>query len=190
MLVSFPPSNLTSKSNVCIESGKQSVAFRRIYCQLGGEMPQASFVRIFLRSSRITKTLDSWWNTRFDQRNRRFRKRWRRPQILQFCGDDRRIRQEPRPNQDMHTPYKSIVPAQLQDLRPSPSFTKSSIGRLSITDRKGMAVKNVQNGNQTFQRLPSSSLSKPVRIPISNKQVSCCVNKIVCFVPSQGSLLS
>ena len=27
----------------------------------------------------------------------------------------------------MHTPYTSVVPAELQDLRPSPSFTKSSI---------------------------------------------------------------
>ena len=59
--------------------------------------------------------------------NRRFRKRWRRPQILQFCGDDRRIRQEPRPNLDMHTPYTSVVPAKMQDLRPSPSFAKSSM---------------------------------------------------------------
>ena len=49
--------------------------------------------------------------------NRRFRKRWRRPQILQFCGDDRRIRQGPRPNLDMHTPYTSVVPAKMQDLR-------------------------------------------------------------------------
>ena len=59
--------------------------------------------------------------------NRRFCKRWQRPQILHFCGDDRRIR-------SMHVlirprllPYTSIVPAKLQDLRPSPSFTKSSI---------------------------------------------------------------
>ena len=59
--------------------------------------------------------------------NRRFRKRWRQPQILHFCGDDRRIR-------SMHVlirprllPHTSIVPVKLQDLRPSPSFTKSSI---------------------------------------------------------------
>ena len=44
-----------------------------------------------------------------------------------FCGDNRRIR-------SMHVlirprllPYRSIVHAKLQDLRPSPSFTKSSI---------------------------------------------------------------
>ena len=60
--------------------------------------------------------------------NRRFRKRWWRPQILHFCGDDRRH------VWSMHvlirpwlSPYTSIVPAKLQDLRPSPSFTKSSI---------------------------------------------------------------
>ena len=60
--------------------------------------------------------------------HRRFCKRWRRPQILLFCGDYWRIRQEAWPNQDMHTPYMSVVPAKMQDLRPSPSFTKSSIG--------------------------------------------------------------
>ena len=27
----------------------------------------------------------------------------------------------------MHTPYTSVIPAKLQDLKPSPSFTKSSI---------------------------------------------------------------
>ena len=59
--------------------------------------------------------------------NRQFRKRWRQPQILQFCGDYWRISRESRPNQDMHTPYTSVVPAKLQDLRPSPSFTKSSL---------------------------------------------------------------
>ena len=66
-------------------------------------------------------------NRQWALHNRRFRKRWRRPQILHFCGDDRRIR-------SMHVlirprllPFTSIVPAKLQDLRPSPSFTKSSI---------------------------------------------------------------
>ena len=38
----------------------------------------------------------------------RFRRRWRRPQILQFCGDCRRIRRGSRPNQDMHTPYTPV----------------------------------------------------------------------------------
>ena len=60
--------------------------------------------------------------------NRRFRKRWRRPQILQFCGDDRRIR-------SMHvliirprlSPYVSIFPTKPQDLTPSPFFMKLSI---------------------------------------------------------------
>ena len=46
-----------------------------------------------------------------------------------YCGDDRRIRR-------MHVliwpqllPYTSVVTAKLQDLRPSPSFTKSPIDR-------------------------------------------------------------
>ena len=30
--------------------------------------------------------------------NKRFCKRWRRPQILQFCGDSWHIKREPRPN--------------------------------------------------------------------------------------------
>ena len=64
--------------------------------------------------------------------HRQFRKRWRRPQILQFCGDDRHIRQEPR---TCILPYTSVVPAKMQDLRPSPSFTKSSIPRPSSTHR-------------------------------------------------------
>ena len=75
--------------------------------------------------------------------HRRFRKRWRRPQILQFCGDDRRIRQEPRPNQDMHTPYTSIVPAKMQDLRPSPSFTKSSMWGLLLRSIEAMSTSQV-----------------------------------------------
>ena len=59
--------------------------------------------------------------------HRRFRKRWRQPQILQFCGDIRLIRRmhvliKPRP-----PPWTPLVPAKLQDLRPSPSFTKSAI---------------------------------------------------------------
>ena len=33
----------------------------------------------------------------------------------------------------MHKPYKSVVPAKLQDLQPSPSFTKSSIEQFSIS---------------------------------------------------------
>ena len=62
--------------------------------------------------------------------NRRFRKRWRRPPIWQVCGTAVDvIRRESRPNQDMHMPYKSTVPAKLQDPRPSPSFTKSSIAQ-------------------------------------------------------------
>ena len=36
-------------------------------------------------------------------------------------------KEESRPNQDMHTPFTSIVPAKMQDLGPSPSFTKLSI---------------------------------------------------------------
>ena len=58
--------------------------------------------------------------------NRRFRKRGRRPQILQFCGDYRRIRRESRPRTCIGV-YALYVgrPAKLQDLRPSPSFTKS-----------------------------------------------------------------
>ena len=64
---------------------------------------------------------------RSNHSHRRFRKRWRRPRILQFCGDSRLIRRlhvliKPRPS-----PYTSILPAKQQDLRPSPSFTKSSI---------------------------------------------------------------
>ena len=59
--------------------------------------------------------------------HRRFRKRWRRPRILKFCGDYRRIRREWRPHFYMHKPYKLVVPARLQDLRPSPSIMKSSI---------------------------------------------------------------
>ena len=83
-------------------------------------------------SALCTKWLDwvansVWTMTYSHMPHRRFRKRWRRPQILHFRGDDRRIR-------SMHVlirprllPYTSIVPAKLQDLRPSPSFTKSSI---------------------------------------------------------------
>ena len=67
--------------------------------------------------------------------HRRFRKRWRRLQILQFCGDDRRIRSMHvliRPDSRL---YKSRVPAKLQDLWPSPSFTKSSIIRAAYSLR-------------------------------------------------------
>ena len=69
--------------------------------------------------------------------NRQFRKRWQRPQILQFCWDDRRIWR-------MHvligprlSPYRSIVPAKLQDLRTSPSFTKSPIAIIKWLTRAG-----------------------------------------------------
>ena len=78
------------------------------------------------RSFSFSKT-HQWQHCFGSLHNRRFRKRWRWPQILQFCRDDRLIRQEPKPNWDMHTPYKSVVPTILQDLRPSPSFTKSSM---------------------------------------------------------------
>ena len=60
--------------------------------------------------------------------NRRFRKRWRRPQSLQFCGDSRLIRRIRVLIRPRSSPYTSlIVPAKLQDLRSSPSFTKSSM---------------------------------------------------------------
>ena len=59
--------------------------------------------------------------------NRQFRKRWRRPQISTFCGDVRLIRQIHALIRHWLLPYKSFVPAKLQDLGPSPSFTKSSI---------------------------------------------------------------
>ena len=47
------------------------------------------------------------WCERFLHRpNGRFRKKkWQRHQILQFCGDYRRIRREWRLNYDMHTPH-------------------------------------------------------------------------------------
>ena len=71
------------------------------------------------------------------QKNRRFCKRWWWPQILQFCGDDQRIR-------SMHvqiwprlTPYRSVVSAKLEDLRPPPSFTKSSMGLQSSSKQAG-----------------------------------------------------
>ena len=44
-----------------------------------------------------------------------------------FAWDNWLIRRGSRPNHDMHTPYKSIVPAKLQDLRLPPSFTKPSM---------------------------------------------------------------
>ena len=50
---------------------------------------------------------------------------------LQFCGDYWRIRRESRPKLDLHTPYTSIVPTKLQDLRLLPSFTKSSIEEMN-----------------------------------------------------------
>ena len=56
-----------------------------------------------------------------------FAKRWRRPQILQFCEDDRLVRRMHVLSRPRLLPYTSVVPAKLQDLRPSPSFTKSSI---------------------------------------------------------------
>ena len=67
--------------------------------------------------------------TVFTRVNWRFLKRWRRPQILQFCGDDRRIRRMQVLIRPRLSPYTSIVPTKLQDLRPSPSFTKLPMDR-------------------------------------------------------------
>ena len=55
--------------------------------------------------------------------NRRFRP----PPISKFCEDARLIRQIHALIRHRLLPYKSFVPAILQDLRPSPSFTKSSM---------------------------------------------------------------
>ena len=55
-----------------------------------------------------------------------FVKKWRRPQILQFCGDYRRIRRESRPNKDMYTPYTSVVPTKTARSEAVAIFTKSS----------------------------------------------------------------
>ena len=68
-----------------------------------------------------------WEEMEEEVRNRRFRKRWRWPQILQFCGDDRRLRRMHVLIRPRLSPYMSIVPTKLQDLRPSPSFTKLSM---------------------------------------------------------------
>ena len=59
--------------------------------------------------------------------HRQFRRRWRPSQILQFCGDDRRIRHVYVHIWPLPSPCMLIVPAKLRDLRPSPSFTKPSI---------------------------------------------------------------
>ena len=96
-------------------------------------------------------------NEKLGSTMRRFRKRWRRPQILHFCGDDRRIR-------SMHVlirprllPYTSIVPTKLQDLRPSPSFTKSSIAtscHMPVRDSnftQSEVLRNTKNGTLLHQ---------------------------------------
>ena len=53
--------------------------------------------------------------------NRRFRKRWRRPQILQCCAESRLTRRIHVLISPRSSPYTSIVLAKLQDLRSSPS---------------------------------------------------------------------
>ena len=46
------------------------------------------------RKKNAREILCHGWCTRNSKYNRRFRKRWRRPQILQFCGDSPLIRRE------------------------------------------------------------------------------------------------
>ena len=74
-----------------------------------------------------------WRKRKQDQVNGRFRKRWRRPQISTFCGDARLVRQIHVLTRHRLLPHKSFVPAKLQDPRPSPSFTKSSMEAVRIT---------------------------------------------------------
>ena len=51
----------------------------------------------------------------------------KRSSDLEVLWDDRRVGRESRPYLCMQEPYQSVVPAKVRDLRPSPSFTKSSM---------------------------------------------------------------
>ena len=88
-LSSYASSKALHKCGICNMSGRNLyLVFAQRICTLLG--------------------MNKWCSVRIDAlgSNRRFRKRWRRPQILKICEDDRWVRRELRPTKYMQKLYK------------------------------------------------------------------------------------